>query len=99
MCATLIRKTSLCWVILLTLNSLLSPLGGFFISNTFVGVGGGLKRDRGFTWEEGGLFDFTETEVSVLHKELECKVQKLKYTKLEVMQLRIKNKSELPAGE
>ena len=67
--------------------------GGFFISNTFEGVGGGLKRDRGFTWDKGGLIDFAETEVSVLHKELECKVEKLKYTKLEVIQLRIKNKS------
>ena len=34
--------------------------------------------------------------VSVLHKELECKVEKLKYKKSEVMQLRIKSKSELP---
>ena len=33
--------------------------------------------------------------VSVLYKELEHKVEKLKYKKLEVMQLRIKNKSEL----
>ena len=31
--------------------------------------------------------------VSVFHKELECKVEKLKYKKLEVMQPRIKNKS------
>ena len=31
--------------------------------------------------------------VSVLHNELEYKVEKLKYTKLEVMQPRIKNKS------
>ena len=99
MCAALIRKISLSWVILLKLNSLISPLGGFFISNTFEGVGGGLKRYRGFISEEGGLFDFAETEISVLHKELECKVEKLKYTKLEVIQLRIKNKSELPAGE
>jgi len=37
--------------------------------------------------------------LSVLHKELECKVEKLKYKKLEVMQPRIRNKSELPAGE
>ena len=37
--------------------------------------------------------------VSVLHKELEYKVEKLKYKKLEVMQLRIINKSELPVGE
>ena len=37
--------------------------------------------------------------LSFLHKELECKVEKLKYKKLEVMQPRIRNKSELPAGE
>ena len=37
--------------------------------------------------------------VSVLQKELEYKVEKLKYKKLEVVQTRIKNKSELPAGE
>ena len=37
--------------------------------------------------------------VTVLHKELECKVEKLKNKKLEVMQLRIENKSELPVGE
>ena len=34
--------------------------------------------------------------VSVLHKELEYKVEKLKYKKLEVMQPRITIKSELP---
>ena len=37
--------------------------------------------------------------VLVLHKELEYKVEKLKYNKLGVMQPRIKNKSELPVGE
>ena len=37
--------------------------------------------------------------VSVLHKELEFKVEKLKYKKLEVMQPRIINKCELPVGE
>ena len=37
--------------------------------------------------------------VSILHKELEYKVEKFKYKKLEVMQLEIKNKSELPVGE
>ena len=34
-----------------------------------------------------------------LHKELEYKEGKLKYKKLEVMQLRKKNKSTLPVGE
>ena len=33
------------------------------------------------------------------HKELECKVEKLKHMKLEVMQPKIKTKSELPARE
>ena len=37
--------------------------------------------------------------VSVLHKELEYKVEKLKYKKLEVTQPRINNKSELPVCE
>ena len=39
------------------------------------------------------------TMVSVLHKELEYKVEKLKYKMSEVIELRIKNKSELPVGE
>ena len=37
--------------------------------------------------------------VLVLHKELSYKVEKLKFKKLEVMQTRIKNKSEHPVGE
>ena len=37
--------------------------------------------------------------VSVLQKKLEYKVEKLMYKKLEIMQPRIKNKSELPVGE
>jgi len=37
--------------------------------------------------------------VSVLLKELEYKVETLKYKKLEVMQPRIKNKSELSVGK
>ena len=47
----------------------------------------------------GCLFNLSEAMVTVLHKELECKVEKLKNKKLEVMQLRIENKSELPVGE
>ena len=51
----------------LTVNSLLSPHGGLFISSPFeVGVG-------------GGLFTLEKTMASVLHKELEYKVEKLKY--------------------
>ena len=37
--------------------------------------------------------------VSILHKEAEYIVEKLKYEKFEFMQPRIKNKSELPVGE
>ena len=37
--------------------------------------------------------------VSDLHKELEYKVEKLKYKRLEVMQPRIINKSEFPVGK
>ena len=36
--------------------------------------------------ETGSLFHLAKTMVSVLHKELEYKVEKPKYRKLEVMQ-------------
>ena len=53
-------------------------------------------------FERGGgvlpVFILANNLVSVLHKEVECKIKKLKYKKLEVIQPRIKNKSELPAG-
>ena len=47
----------------------------------------------------GGLFNLEKTMISVLHKELGYKVEKLKYKKLEVMQPKIKIKSELPVGK
>ena len=37
--------------------------------------------------------------LSALHKKLAWKVEKLKSKKLEVIQARIKNKSELPTGK
>ena len=43
----------------------------------------------------GGLFNLEKTMVSVLHKELEYKVEKLKNKKFSVMQLTIRIKSEL----
>ena len=56
-------------------SSIKSPPGGdLFISSPF---------ERGLI-ETGGLFNYLETKmVSVLHKELECKVEKLKYKNLE----------------
>ena len=64
--------------------------GGLFISNP---SDGGLDRDL------GSLFNLAKTMVSVLHKELEYKVERLKYVKLEVMEPRIRNKSELQVGK
>ena len=49
-------------------SSIKSP--GGLISNTFVGG--------------GGFFNLAKTIVSVLHKDLECGVEKLKYEKLEI---------------
>ena len=75
--------------------SINSP-GVLFTLNPFEG---GLNRDRGLIWEGGGLFYVEKMTVSVLNKELGDKAEKLKYKKLEVMQPRIKNKSELPVGK
>ena len=60
-----------------TVNPLLIPLGGLFISNLFEGgliETGGLFGRRG----GGGLFTLEKTMVSVVHKELEHKAEKLK---------------------
>ena len=66
-----------------TVNPLLiPPRGGLVISNTFEGWGR--------LFDNAGLFNLANKMVSVLHKELECKVEKLKYKKMEVMQQRIK---------
>ena len=57
--------------------------------------GGDLNRDG------GDLFNLEKTMASVLHKELEYKVEKLKLKKVmqKVMQLRIIIKSELPVSK
>ena len=77
-------------------KSSIKPPGGLFISNTF---GRGLIEMGGLKFWERGLFNLAKLMVLVLHKELEYKVEKLKYKKLEIMQLRNKNKSKLPVGE
>ena len=48
---------------------------------------------------EGGLFLLGKIIVAVLLKEKEHKVEMLKYMKMQVMQSKIKNKSNLPAIE
>ena len=65
------------------INPLLSSPGGLFQTHL----------------SGGCLFNLAKTIVSVLHKELERGVEKLKYEKLEIMQLRITNKSEVSVGE
>ena len=45
------------------------------------------------------MFNLEKTMVSVLHEELEHKVEKLKNKKFSVMQLTIRIKSELPVGK
>ena len=61
-------------VVKLNVNPLLSTPRGLFISSPF---------ERGDLIESGGgLFNLETTMVSVLHKELEYKVEKLNYKKL-----------------
>ena len=75
------------------------PLGGVFTAVFQTHLRGGLIETWGRSYLRGGvLFILANNLVSVLHKEVECKIKKLEYKKLEVMQPRIKNKSELPAG-
>ena len=60
-----------------------------FISNTF----------EGGLFERGGLFNVERTKVSVLHREVEYGVEKLKYKKFQVMKPRISITSELSVGK
>ena len=80
-----------------------TPQGAYFFQiHLRKGGGGGCLTEKKHLCEvgEGGrLFNLAKTMVSVLHAELEYKVEKLKYKKLEVMQPMIKNKSELSAGK
>ena len=71
-------------------SSMKPPFPGLFISSTLVGwVGAGLDREEGF-------FNAVKMMVSILHKVLECKVEKAPaHEKLDV----ITNKSELPGYE
>ena len=55
---------------------LLSPPGAYLFQAHL--RGGGVNRDGG-AYLRGGLFNFETTMVSVLHEELEYKVEKLKY--------------------
>ena len=84
-------------------SSVMPPGGPAYLFQTHLKGGGG---QVGGLIEIGGLFEtgffkfnLAKTVVSVLLKELEYKVEKLEYKKLEVMQPRIRIKSELPVGK
>ena len=49
--------------------------------------------------ETGGFFNLERTKVSVLHREVEYGVEKLKYKKFQVMKPRISITSELSVGK
>ena len=70
--APYLHRVNLC-----TVNPLLSPPGGLFISSPFEG---GLIETGGL-FERGGLFNLKTTVVSVLHKELDCKAGKSSSTR------------------
>ena len=61
-------------------SSIKPPGGIIYFKPIWGGGGGGLKEMGGF-FKGGGLFNLKTTMVSVLHKELDCKVEKLKYKK------------------
>ena len=62
-------------------KSSIKPLGGLIYFKPIWGGGGGVNRDGGLFERGGGLFNLETTMVSVLYKELENKVEKLKYKK------------------
>ena len=76
-----------------TTNPLLSPPppppGGYLFQTHL----------RGTLIETWDLFNLAQPIVSVKELLVECRAEKLKYKKFEVMQARIKSQSKLPAGE
>ena len=60
------------------INPLLNPPGSLYISSLF--EGGGLIETGGL-FERRGLFNLEMTMVSVLHKELKYKLERLTYKK------------------
>ena len=61
-----------------TVKSSIRPPWGLIY---FKPIGGGGIIEMGGLFERGDFFNLKTTLVSVLHKELDCKVEKLKYKK------------------
>ena len=82
-------------------KSFIKPPGGAYLFQAYLRAGGGvLNRDGGaYLRGGGGLFNLETAMVSVLQKGLEYKVERLKYKTFEVMQPRIRIKSDLPVGK
>ena len=72
------RKVHACSLRFSTLN--IKPPPGAYLFQFHLRRG--LNRDGGLIWEGGGLFNLEKTMVSVLHKELQYKVGKLKNKKV-----------------
>jgi len=86
------------------INSL--RLSGVYHRKSYIKTRGGRAylfqahlKGGGDDFRRNNLCNLETTMVSVLHKELECNVEKLKYKNLEVMQTRIRIKSKLPVGK
>ena len=77
------------FVAVYTINPLLSPPEAYLFQ-THLG-GGGLIETGGLILQNDGICSPQRTVI--------YKVEKLKYKKLLIMQLRVKNRSKLPVGE
>ena len=73
-----------------TVKPLLSPQGLIYFKHVWAVGEGGILIETGGLFERGDLFNLAKTMVSVVPR-LEHKMEKLKYKKLKVVQLRIKN--------
>ena len=60
------------------------PPGAYLFQTLWGGFNRGGGGEEGL-FKRGSLFHLAKTTVSVLHKELEYKVEKLKYKKLEII--------------
>ena len=81
-----------------TVNPLISPHprgGGLIYFKPFEGGGGRGLIEMGGLFERGGFFNLETMMVSVLYKELEYNVEKLRYKAFQVKQSRIRIKAKL----